>query len=365
MNFDTLDLFSGCGGLSLGFEQAGFHVKVANDIWKTALESFNLNFPEANIVHGDLNKEETRNTIIDACDGAIDVIIGGPPCQAYSLAGNRDPDDPRGKLFSSYIEIVKTLNPKVFVVENVKGILSMKHFHDKTPKEIRDKYNEFHKNRRSQNQKVSIDSLVKEVDNYLIPVPELIKNRFEEIGYKTDYRLFNSADYGVPQQRQRVFFIGTNTENKIIFPEKTHSKNKEDNLPQWKTLRDALGTMPFPELGPDDEVYDGSFSYIYMSRNRRRSWDEASFTIQAGQRHIPLHPGSPPMKKLGKDEWQFGKNGECQRRLSVRECARIQTFPDSFKLVGNTSNKYKQIGNAVPSLLAKNMAYAVKKMLKQ
>ena len=117
--YKTIDLFSGCGGLSLGFKEAGFEVIAANDIWKIALKTFKNNFPEAHTILGDINKQEIQNQLIKACKGNADVVIGGPPCQAYSLAGSRNPEDPRGKLFNSYVDIVEKIEPKVFVIENV------------------------------------------------------------------------------------------------------------------------------------------------------------------------------------------------------------------------------------------------------
>lgn len=367
MNFNTLDLFSGCGGLSLGFEQAiseesCFKTKCAVDNWGIAINTFKKNFSHANAVLGNINEQKIKEKIVEICNKKIDVIIGGPPCQAYSLAGSRDPEDPRGKLFNNYVELVEKLKPQVFVLENVKGILSMKHFKADTPQKIKKKYVELIKNRKSKNLKVSIEYLNNHIEDYLIPVTELIKETFANIGYNVDFKLLNSAEFGVPQQRLRVFFIGTTSKKKIEFPTVTHSADATDkkHLP-YVTLKDTIGDLPFPEISENDEVYSGTFSYIYMSRNRRRQWNEVSFTIQAGQRHIPLHPASPPMIYVRKDEWKFGTGP--QRRLSVRECARVQTFPDEFEFCGKTVNKYRQIGNAVPPLLAEKVAESVKKLL--
>jgi len=214
-----------------------------------------------------------------------------------------------------------------------------------------------------QKKKISINELNNQIEEYLIPVTELINKTFKEINYEVQFKTLNSADYGIPQERQRVFFIGTRIGKKIRFLKKTHTKNKKNSdLLPYVTLRDSIGDLPFPDISEDDDFYDeDNFTYIYMSRNRRRSWEEASYTIQAGQRHIPLHPASPPMEYVKKDKWQFG-NGY-SRRLSVKECARIQTFPDNFVFCGTLSNKYRQIGNAVPPLLAKQIAEVVKEQL--
>lgn len=356
----VLDLFAGCGGLSTGFEKAGFDVFASNDIWGVALETFKSNHPGTKAILGNIMKKSVQDEIIDIVNHKVDIIIGGPPCQAYSLAGSRDPEDPRGKLFENYVKIVEKVQPSVFVVENVKGILSMKHFKENIPIEEKKEIIELIKMKKSKKQKVSIENLNKQIEEYLVPVPELIKSTFEGLGYKVEWRLLNTADYGVPQERQRVFFLGTKYKN-IVFPHETHSGKSSSLLKSYVTLREAISDLPFPDIGDEDEVYEGGFSPIYMSRNRRRSWNEVSYTIQAGARHIPLHPGCPPMEKIDSDNWIFGQGPF--RRLSVKECARIQTFPDDYIFIGKTVDKYKQIGNAVPPLLAMRVGSCVRKML--
>lgn len=361
---NILDLFSGCGGFSLGFRQEGYNILVANDKWKTALDTYSNNFPKVTTILGNVNDRRIQHQIVENCKEKIDIIIGGPPCQAYSLAGTRDPEDPRGKLFQSYIKIVEKIQPKVFVMENVNAIQSMKHFKPDTPIEIKTKIQKEIMQLKLQNKKISINELNNQIEEHLIPVTELIIKTFKDIDYNAKFKTLNSADYGVPQERKRIFFIGTNTDKNICFPEKTHAKNKEESpeLLPYVTLRESIGNLPFPNISVNDELYtENNYTYIYMSRNRRRTWDEASYTIQAGQRHIPLHPASPPMEYVKKDKWKFGDG--YTRRLSVKECARIQTFPDDFVFCGTLSNKYKQIGNAVPPLLAKHIAKAVKELL--
>ena len=223
---EALDLFAGCGGLSLGFEQAGFDVIAANDKWKVALETFKNNHPRVKTILGNLAKEVVQRKIC-RLTGKIDVIIGGPPCQAYSLAGSRDPEDPRGKLFESYVEIVKRLQPNIFVIENVKGILSMKHFKKNVPITEKKRILELIKKRKSKKKKVSIEGLNSKLEDYLIPVPELIRLTFDNIGYKVNWNTLNAADYGVPQERRRVFFVGTNLKKTPAFPFPTHSKDPD------------------------------------------------------------------------------------------------------------------------------------------
>lgn len=323
--------FSGAGGLDLGFKKAGFDVVWANeydkDIWKT----YQNNHPETIL--------EKRSIVdIDAdevpdCDG----IIGGPPCQSWSEAGSlRGINDKRGQLFFDFIRILSKKQPKFFLAENVSGMLLPKH---------------------------------KEALNN-------IKSMFKECGYTLSFKLLNSSDFGVPQDRKRVFFIGYRNDLGInfTFPEPT-TKVQENKV----TLRDAIGDLQNSALPAKEKNYSnfgeckvsnheymiGGFSSMFMSRNRVRSWNEQSYTIQAGGRHAPLHPQAPKMEFVEQNKRIFVKGKEhLYRRLSVRECARIQTFPDSFNFhYDNVAAGYKMIGNAVPVLLAKQLASKIKEDL--
>ena len=377
----VLDLFCGAGGMSKGFEMAGFKILAGNDNWKDSLETFKKNHKGAIAIYGDITAEEVREEIIKTVDRKVDVIIGGPPCQAYSLAGKRDPDDPRGKLFEQYVNIVKEINPKFFVMENVKGILTMWHFKNGMTKgdfskkdAILNKIEELKQERRSlwkledrekrdkRRNKIASElaKLRSDIKKFQEPVTELIKREFRKIGYYVDFRLYNVCDFGVPQSRERVIFIGSKNKEDISFPERTHSnKIKTDafgkKLSPHVTLREAIGNMKDPRKNDEDEVYGGSFSTIYMSRNRLKSWDDISFTIQAGSRHTPLHPSSSPMVFVERDKWKFS-DPKNVRRLSFLECAKIQTFPEGYKFTGNIHSKIKQIGNAVPCAFAKAIA---------
>jgi len=381
--FAVVDLFAGCGGLSSGFEQAGFDVIVANEFWKPAARTHALNHPKTKLVEGDITKEEIFKKIISETKGRrVDVIIGGPPCQAYSLGGNRDPRDPRGQLFKEYVRLVDALKPPIFVMENVKGILTMKHYRENlTQKEHSElekilvklgRMDELSKKRKkkiaTKEELSELEALWKNrfalreaVEKYKEPVIGLIKRTFKKIGYTVEWKLLNAADYGVPQLRERVFFMGTNNGLRYTFPAPTHANKplhtlSGGKLTPWRTLRDAIWDL---QKNPG-EYYKGSFSSIYMSRNRRKNWDEPSFTIQAGARHAPLHPSSPKMVNIGVDKWKFETN-DGERRLSVKECARMQTFPEYFVFAeGKIEDKHTQIGNAVPPLLAKRVAECVK-----
>lgn len=330
-------LFAGCGGLDLGFSENGlFDIVWANEFDSSIAPTYLRNFPETAFDGRSIT--EIASTDIPDVDG----VIGGPPCQSWSLAGAmRGMRDPRGGLFLEYIRVLRDKQPSFFVAENVKGMLSSSH---------RSAFGE-------------------------------IVERFREIGYRIQWRLLNASSYGVPQDRERVFIIGVRSDLtvEVAFPEPTHASIEERAAPRLGTqrllplvsLRDAIGDLPKPlpalegnrtnglDLAvPNHEYMTGDFSPRYLSRNRRRGWEEPSFTIQAGGRHAPLHPASPRMRRVGIDKFVFDTKGrQAVRRLSVRECARVQTFPDDFVFVyDNVSQGYKMIGNAVPVRLARVIA---------
>jgi DNA (cytosine-5)-methyltransferase 1 len=324
-------LFSGCGGLDLGFTQADFEMVYANDnasfCWETFEKNHNLKIDKRSIV--DVKPEEIPD---------VDGIIGGPPCQSWSLAGAmRGIKDQRGQLFYEYLKLLEVKKPKFFLAENVSGIISKTH-------------------------KPEFEKLLKE---------------FEKVGYNISYKLLNAADYGVPQERKRVIVIGLRKDlgKTFEFPEPTHSKESKNKL-KWVSLKETISNLPksIPAKEKNKtndhleflnhEHMNGGFSTIYMSRNRRKNWEDPSFTIQAGGRHAPLHPSSTKMIKFNDDEWKFETDNPKQRRLSVRECARIQTFPDNFIFYyKNIADGYKMIGNAVPVKLAKIIAKEIKKVI--
>ena len=392
--FKVVDLFCGVGGLTLGFKQAKykdyrFKVIAALDVWKRAVEAYSLNHPEVKVIRGDIRDEEAKRKLEEIAGDKVDVVIGGPPCEAFSLAGKRDPNDPRAKLFYDYVDVVNRLKPFMFVMENVKGILSMITLREdisedekrnalKLLNELLD-LKSVGKNRRAAPQYILKNNQFKSPDErkkveylrrYLTTVPEAIRQAFSRIGYDVSHpKLLNAVDYGVPQERLRTFFIGVRRGMgiKIQFPEPTHAKEPRVDvsgrrLQRWRTLRDAIGDLPPFEERKDDEVYEGGFSPIFMSRNRTMSWDRPSYTILASARHILLHPDSPKMVKVERDKRIFVGRGK-PRRLSIRECARIQTFPDWYKFTGSIFDKYSLIGDAVPPLLARRIAEAVLKSL--
>lgn len=282
--------------------------------------------------HGiEINKKSITEISPDEIPDVVG-FVGGPPCQSWSLAGKMEGiKDPRGRLFYDYIKLIKEKQPLFFLAENVAGILSPKHY------------------------------------------PEFMKivKAFEEIGYNVSYKLLDVKYYGVPQERKRVIIVGYHK-----------SLGKKFEFPQASlrlvTLKEAIGDLPEAKAASEKnkangklsiinhEYMNGGFSTIYMSRNRVRNWDEQSFTIQAGGRHAPIHPQAPKMKFIEHNKREFVKGKEnLYRRLSVRECARIQTFPDDFVFYYiDVADGYKMIGNAVPVKFAEAIAIKIMEDLK-
>lgn len=321
MSKEIVSLFSGAGGLDLGFEQAGFSTVWANEFDKDIWDTFRLNFPGTvldtrSIV--DIPSEE-----IPECVG----LIGGPPCQSWSSAGaKRGIEDARGQLFHEYIRVLRDTQPLFFVAENVKGMLSKK-------------------NR---------------------PVFEGFIREFENCGYRVSWELVNAFDYGVAQDRWRVIIVGVRKDVGMgfVFPEPVAEKIVlRDVLYELLEPVSALEKNKHnPEVNMNaHEYYVGGFSSMFMSRNRVRGWNEPSFTIQASGRHAPFHPQAPKMVKTDNDSFVFAPDCVDEyRRLSIRECARIQSFPDDFDFVyRNVNDGYKMVGNAVPVQLAYVIAQAL------
>jgi len=286
-------LFSGAGGLDLGLIQAGNEVIWANDIDKDAVATYSENIGK-HIVCADIRD-------IDIADiPEADVIVGGFPCQGFSQANLlRTAGDERNQLYKFFYNAVKNKQPKFFIAENVRGILS-----------------------------IGEGNTIKQ-----------IVSDFENTGYNVNVNLVNVADYGVPQIRQRVFIIGQRRDLDgnafFVFPEKTHGKN--NGLLPWVTIMEALAHYPDPDE-PNDYINHVYSSYKVEYRN---------FT---GHRKTDPNKPSPTILARGN-----GKGGVCaiphyngRRRLTIRESAAIQTFPDSFGFVGRMNSCYRQIGNAVP-----------------
>jgi len=327
----TISLFSGCGGMDFGAEAAGAHIVFANDVDHDSCETLRKYFPDTNICEGDIANIEIFPK--------ADMVIGGYPCQSFSLGGNRDPEkDPRTKLYLHFVRCIEQVKPQYFVAENVSGLKGLKN-----GKFFEEQFEEF-----------------------------------ERQGYRVTAELLNARDYGVPQIRKRLLIVGVRKDlDKIFkFPKATHGKptKKQPHLKPFASHGEAIKDLP---IWPKGEFYErphdliGHMSWYFMSRNRKKKWDEPAFTVVANWRHVTLHPACPTMEMTWsnlsdgfKQRWDFTdkyehieSNSERQiletpRRLSWRECARIQTFQKDFEPVGKVESKFQQIGNAVPPMLA-------------
>ena len=333
----VLSLFSGIGGLDLGFEKAGHKTVFANDIMAIACETYANYFKKyrkTKVVSTDeyntlYDKSKLPGLPVVCGDIAkiskfpkADIVTGGFPCQGFSMIGTRLETDPRNQLYKQFSRVVSIVNPKFFIAENVKGLLQL----------------------------------------YQGRVFEAIKEKFRdigEVGYHVFPYLLNAKYFGVAQDRERVIIVGVRQDVDFEYkpPSPTHGDpdcfgNSQKPL---RTLKNEIGRFKEPK---PEEVYSGKFSPLYMSRNRRRGWDKVSFTIQANAMHVPLHPSSCKMTKIETDKFTFEPEWGKYRRLTPKECLAIQSFPRDFysKLKGSVQQQYKQIGNAVPPQLAEAVA---------
>ncbi|MBD2415885.1 DNA (cytosine-5-)-methyltransferase [Nostoc calcicola FACHB-389] len=357
----SISLFTGAFGLDLGMEQAGFHTVsvVEKDPDATRTIVINRPFLKESAVPREIEKVsfqellEEGGRVLDLgralAKGEVDLVTGGPPCQPFSTAGKRGSVmDPRGSLFMHFIRIVKEVQPRFFLMENVRGLLSAPLRH------------------RPINQRGK-DYPPLEPDEIAGAALRVVLAEMEELGYNVVYNLLEAADYGVPQNRERVVFIGSRDGEAATFPLPKYCKYGK-TLPKWRTLRDAITGLVDPE--PEFMTYSESrlkfLRLLQAGQNwrhlpeelkkeamggaynsgggkvgfyRRLSWDKPSPTITTSP-HQKATDMCHPVKL---------------RSLSVRESARIQTFPDDWIFYGSVSSKYKQIGNAVPILLAKEI----------
>ena len=305
-----VSLFSGAGGLDLGFSQAGHEIIWANDIDKDACATYRKNIGD-HIICADIKDIDIHS--IPDCD----IVIGGFPCQCFSMANmRRSIEDERNQLYKFFYSVIKEKQPRFFVAENVKGILSLGH-----------------------------GSVIRQIEA-----------DFQDAGYITSVNLVNMADYGVPQTRQRVIILGQridiSTELTIHIPQKTNSRLPgKDNLPNWVSIEEAISRFPDPDL-PNNFL-----NHIYSAY-------KVEFRNFTGHRPTDAQKPSPTILARGN-----GKGGVCaiphyngKRRLTIRESAAIQTFPDDFEFIGAMNSCYRQIGNAVPVhfayLLGKEFAKA-------
>ena len=328
----VISLFSGAGGLDLGFHRAGFVTAVANEFDLKICPTYKYNFPNVNLIEGDIRKIDAGIFPL-----RVDGIIGGPPCQSWSEGGaRRGFDDPRGQLFLEYIRILETTQPYFFVAENVSGMLAARH--------------------------------AGAVRTFIQSFAGAGK-----YGYNVQLRMLNAKDYEVPEDRDRIFFVGFRKDlgiDDFAYPYPIKPRlTLRDAI--WDLRETAIPALEHNRSNGDacivdnHEYYVGGFSPIFMSRNRVRSWDEQGFTVQASGRQCQLHPQAPKMELMDKERRRFVPGSEhLYRRMTVREVARVQTFPDGFHFIYEDVNYgYKMIGNAVPVNLAYHLALQIRETL--
>jgi DNA (cytosine-5)-methyltransferase 1 len=320
----VIDLFCGAGGLSKGFEMAGFKILAGLDNDKWSIQTFKKNHKRAKIINEDIRKVSGEDIEKLIKTKNVDVIAGGPPCQGFSIAGRRDPKDPRNSLFMEFIKIVNYFKPEWVVMENVLGIKSMK-----TEKSE--------------------------------AVVDIIKNEFGKIGYDVVWKTLNSADYGVPQKRRRVFFMAHKDGKEISFPVESHSKNPQRRIDgslieRWVPVSNVL--LNESEIGKNyfhtPKMIEG-----FRRRKQRNIENKKGFGWQILRMNEPSYTISARYWKDGSEALVM-YSPERIRMLTERECARIQSFPDDFIFLGPKKEVYKQIGNAVPPLLSKAIAELIK-----
>jgi len=343
----VIDLFSGCGGSALGFKLAGYQISVAVDIDKKASETFKLNFPEAYVFTSDISGLTGKQILAAGGlkSGKEVLLIACPPCQGFSNARRISEriSDPRNKLIFEFLRIVAEIKPSAFVMENVPGLatgIGKPFFSD-------------------------------------------ILERLHNLGYQTVYSIVNTADYGIPQKRKRLVLLGTNNTNlRLSFPPKTNvDPSGSSELPAWNTVRDFLEDLPALKAGEknvNDPMHtSANLAEINLRRIKQTPHDGGDRTSWTEDLVLECHKTTKGHKDVyGRMKWDSpsptitggcvmiskGKFGhpEQDRAISLREASRLQTFPDSFVFAGNFGDIAKQIGNAVPPLLAQKAAEAIR-----
>lgn len=304
----AVSLFSGCGGSDAGLAAAGFQVLMANDLLRYARQTYRANLPETDYR---LCPVEQVRAFPES-----DLLVGCYPCQGYSQGGARQPGRGINYLFREFGRVLRAIRPKAFIVENVSGLV------------------------RADNRAL-FDCQVR---------------NFRSAGYRVRWDLLNAADYGVAQERRRVFIVGIRSDLDVEykFPTATHGQTSDT---PYRSIGEALRGLP---TWPEGEFNCEPFHWYYMSRNRRRDWNDVSKTVVSRARHMPLHPISPPLVHKGPDRYEFEHDGPA-RRFSYREAACLQGFDKRmvFPPTAGMHSRYKVVGNAVPPPLFAAVAGAL------
>lgn len=312
----AVSLFAGCGGSDLGMQAAGIKTIWANEIHEPACQLY-----ERVVGNGAMRCGDIR--LVEEFPKA-DILAGCYPCQGYSNGGRRKTSDKINYLYREFDRALRQIRPKAFIVENVDGM------------------------RRLPNQPLFNNQIY----------------RFRMAGYRVSHQILNAKDYGLAQDRKRVIIVGirTDLDKRFVFPKPTHGPDSDSKQPH-RTLKDVIWGLR--DKAPEGSFCEEDFHWYYMSRNRRRNWDQQSPCVVAHWRHAGLHPDSPPLIKLGEDQWMFDGNPNLARRYTYLECAALQGFPnpDHFKGVP-TRELFRAIGNAVPPPLFESVSIALKSQLR-
>ena len=323
----AIDLFCGAGGMSTGFEMAGFEVLLGIEQTEVFGKTFSLNHSSAELICGDI-REVSIETINEIIKGRhISVICGGPPCQGFSGAGRRDRNDPRNSLFMDFVRIVDGVRQDYFVMENVPGILNMKTARGEM-------------------------------------VTTIIESEFRKIGYRVECRKLLAADFGVPQQRRRVIFIGTADDHPLDYPEPTHAEEAYKTL--WGTVERwvGAGSVLLPKNKVPKNYFHSQKSIDGFIRRKENNLKKGKgFGWQIIDPDKPCYTITSRYWKDGSDALVKYSDTEI-RYLTEKEAAAIQTFPPDYEFCGSKKDVFTQIGNAVPCLLAKAIAVTLMKVNK-
>lgn len=390
---NCFELFAGCGGLGKGFHEEGFNIVVANELEEKIAVTYKHNFKDTNVIVGDITKKEIKDKVYKNFKNKdCDCILGGPPCVAYSMSGHRNSRDPRGQLFKDYVEFVENLKPKVFVMENVKGILTI--LHDKPKlnseeKKLADEYYvleeeklkleaekkqlsvknikngfKFVRNKRLLKEvKAKIKKMKKDIPKFRMKVTDIIINKMKDLGYNVQMKLLNSANYGVPQKRERVIFVGVRNDitEKFEYPIETHNKDGTDGKLKWVSVKEAIDYLKdAPENVEIQQIYTKHTpKFIEKIKNTKVGTSVLKKYSESFYRCYPDRPSNTVKENHGGVFVHYEKD----RVMTPRELARLQSFPKDFIFKGTKSSMLIQLGNAVPYLLSKAIAKQVKKLL--